>query len=127
MTINHLFVYVQPQRMASMRSFYRAILQPLGYTELLYANGGKILGFGSDYPYIFLQQVPENHQPYPAHIAVDAPSKTLYKILSNGGKDNGKPGIRHEMSRQPYYAGFIIDPEGNNLEAVCVDKKGVRN
>jgi hypothetical protein len=30
------------------------------------------------------------------------------------------------MSRQPYYAAFIIDPDGNNIEAVCVDKKGVR-
>ncbi|KAF2257698.1 hypothetical protein CC78DRAFT_538343 [Lojkania enalia] len=42
--------------------------------------------------------------------------------LKNGGTDNGKPGIRKEMSRQPYYAGFLIDPEGNNLEAVCVKK-----
>ena len=43
------------------------------------------------------------------------------------GTDNGKPGIREEMSRQPYYAAFIIDPDGNNIEAVCVDKAGVRN
>ena len=30
------------------------------------------------------------------------------------------------MSRQPYYAAFVIDPDGNNIEAVSVDKKGVR-
>ena len=42
------------------------------------------------------------------------------------GKDNGKPGIREEMSRQPYYAAFIIDPDGNNIEAVCVDNGGIR-
>ena len=43
------------------------------------------------------------------------------------GTDNGKSGIREEMSRQPYYAAFIIDPDGNNIEAVFVDKAGVRN
>jgi predicted lactoylglutathione lyase len=42
-----------------------------------------------------------------------------------GGEDNGAPGIREEMSRQPYYAAFVIDPDGNNIEAVCVDKTGV--
>lgn len=42
--------------------------------------------------------------------------------LELGGSDNGKPGIRKEMSRQPYYAAFLIDPDGNNLEAVCVKK-----
>jgi predicted lactoylglutathione lyase len=41
------------------------------------------------------------------------------------GKDIGKPGIREEMSRQPYYAAFILDPDGNNIEAVCVDKAGI--
>jgi hypothetical protein len=30
------------------------------------------------------------------------------------------------MSRQPYYAAYVIDPAGNNLETVCVDKTGVR-
>jgi len=47
--------------------------------------------------------------------------------LEAGAKDNGKPGIRAEMSRQPYYAAFVIDPDGNNLEAVCVDKSGVKS
>lgn len=39
-----------------------------------------------------------------------------------GGIDNGLPGIRSVMSRQPYYATFILDPDGNNIEAVCVPK-----
>lgn len=39
-----------------------------------------------------------------------------------GGIDNGFPGIRSEMSKQPYYAGFVLDPDGNNIEAVCVPK-----
>jgi predicted lactoylglutathione lyase len=40
--------------------------------------------------------------------------------LEAGGIDNGRPGIRNEMSRQPYYAAFVLDPDGNNLEAVHV-------
>lgn len=46
----------------------------------------------------------------------------FFLILSRrlGGKDNGGPGIRKEMSRQPYYSAFVYDPEGNNLEAVNV-------
>lgn len=39
-----------------------------------------------------------------------------------GGIDNGLPGIRSGMSRQPYYASFVLDPVGNNIEAVCVKK-----
>jgi len=47
--------------------------------------------------------------------------------VENGAKDNGQPGIRAQMSRQPYYAAYVIDPDGNNLEAVCVDNLGVRS
>lgn len=39
-----------------------------------------------------------------------------------GGTDNGKPGIRKEMSRQPYYVAFVKDCLGNNIEAVHVVK-----
>ena len=39
-----------------------------------------------------------------------------------GGRDNGGPGIRPQMSRQPYYSAFVYDLDGNNIEAVCVKK-----
>ena len=35
-----------------------------------------------------------------------------------GGKDNGAPGLRPEYHAH-YYGAFVIDPEGNNIEAVC--------
>jgi len=38
--------------------------------------------------------------------------------LVAGGQDNGAPGIRHQY-HQPYYAAFVLDPDGNNVEAVC--------
>lgn len=55
------------------------------------------------------------------HLAFQAKDKetvnAFYKsALENGGKDNGKPG---ERSYHPgYYAAFVIDPDGNNIEAV---------
>ncbi|SDE14238.1 hypothetical protein SAMN05421548_13420 [Paraburkholderia lycopersici] len=38
--------------------------------------------------------------------------------LRAGAKDNGAPGLRLDYSPD-YYAAFLIDPEGNNVEAVC--------
>jgi predicted lactoylglutathione lyase len=47
--------------------------------------------------------------------AVDA----FYKAaISAGGKDNGKPGLRPDYHPN-YYAAFVFDPEGHNIEAVC--------
>jgi catechol 2,3-dioxygenase-like lactoylglutathione lyase family enzyme len=39
--------------------------------------------------------------------------------LAAGGKDNGAPGLRKDYSPK-YYAAFLIDPDGNNVEAVCL-------
>lgn len=46
--------------------------------------------------------------------------------LEAGAQNNGRPGVRAQMSRQPYYAAYVIDPDGNNLEVVNVDKSGVK-
>jgi hypothetical protein len=67
-------IYVKPALMPSMRAFYRSTLRPIGYTEMISVFEGKTVGYGSDYPYVFLQQVPEGHEPYPAHFALDAPN-----------------------------------------------------
>jgi predicted lactoylglutathione lyase len=38
--------------------------------------------------------------------------------LATGGSDNGQPGLREEY-HPTYYAAFVLDPDGNNVEAVC--------
>jgi hypothetical protein len=43
--------------------------------------------------------------------------------LDAGGRDNGKPGLRADYSPD-YYAAFLYDPDGNNVEAVCLDPVG---
>lgn len=117
---------VSQPNMTSLRAFYKGILQPLGYTEMIVANDG-LVGYGSDYPYFWLQALPVGKTPTSTHIAIDASNPPavdeFYRVaLQTGGKDNGGPGIRVEMSRQPYYSAFVLDPEGNNIEAVCVKK-----
>ena len=39
--------------------------------------------------------------------------------LAAGGQDNGMPGLRTDYA-PTYYAAFLIDPDGNNIEAVCM-------
>ncbi len=39
------------------------------------------------------------------------------RLISAGGVDNGAPGLRPYHSQ--YYAAFVLDPDGNNIEAVC--------
>ena len=57
-----------------------------------------------------------------AHIAFSAPDTASVEhwyaaAIENGGIDNGAPGIRPEYSGH-YYAAFVLDPDGNNVEAV---------
>jgi hypothetical protein len=74
MTINHIFLYIPLSRLPTIRAFYRTTLKPLGYTEMIRAQEEKLIGFGSDYPYLWLKAIPDNHNPYPTHIAIDAPN-----------------------------------------------------
>ena len=55
------------------------------------------------------------------HLAFQVQNRAMidefYKVaLENGGRDNGKPGERHY--HPGYYAAFVLDPDGNNIEAV---------
>ncbi|CAG8959029.1 hypothetical protein HYFRA_00012189 [Hymenoscyphus fraxineus] len=129
MTINHLFLMVPSIHASTLRTFYRQALRPLSYTELIVASETYI-GYGSDYPYFWLKPYASNAStaaPVPTHIAFDAPSQPavdeFYKAaLEAGGTDNGAPGIRTEYGRQPYYAAYVKDVLGNNIEAVHVPK-----
>jgi hypothetical protein len=58
----------------------------------------------------------------PLHVAFAGSSrkgvaKFFESGLEAGGKDNGKPGLRPDYSKD-YYAAFLLDPDGNNVEAV---------
>jgi catechol 2,3-dioxygenase-like lactoylglutathione lyase family enzyme len=57
-----------------------------------------------------------------AHVAFVAPDEAAVErwhaaAVANGGTDNGPPGLRPEYSGR-YFAAFVLDPDGNNVEAV---------
>ena len=61
----------------------------------------------------------------PSHICFRADSRQAVRAfhkagLAHGGADNGAPGIR-EIYHPEYYAAFVTDPEGHNIEAVCFE------
>jgi catechol 2,3-dioxygenase-like lactoylglutathione lyase family enzyme len=105
------------------KEFYEKALAPLGY-RLLMEFSGAAAGFGRDDgsgPSFFLEAHGE-----PArgrlHIAFRAESRELVDAfhaaaLEAGGTDNGAPGIRRY--HDDYYGGYVLDPDGNNVEAVC--------
>jgi hypothetical protein len=63
----------------------------------------------------------------PVHLAFDAANRSAVTqfydgALAHGGKDNGKPGPRPDYG-DTYFAAFVIDPNGNNIETVTFTRK----
>src|SRR6476659_1972934 len=105
---------------ASVR-FYTAALAPLGYVLCSRDDSGA--GFGPpDAPAFWIAVAKDKGGP--AHVAFRAPSHAAVAAFHRagveaGGKDHGKPGPRPDYG-PTYHAGFLIDPDGNNVEAVCM-------
>jgi catechol 2,3-dioxygenase-like lactoylglutathione lyase family enzyme len=101
--------------------FYTAALAPLGH--VLCSRDNSAAGFGpKDAPALWLHLSKEPEGPG-AHVAFRATNHDAIKAFHNaglkaGGRDNGGAGPRGDYS-PTYYAAFLIDPDGNNVEAVC--------
>ena len=97
--------------------FYKAVLAPLGYGLVMEFPGAA--GFGIDSPDFAIGQAAAASNVHFAFAATsrDAVDAFHAAALANGGKDNGTPGLRDFAP--DYYAAFAIDPDGNNIEAVC--------
>ena len=106
---------------ASIR-FYKAALGELGH--VLGSSDDSGAGFGpKGSPALWLYADAKARGG--AHIAFRAKNRAavdgFHKAgVKSGGTDNGKPGLRKDYS-PTYYAAFLIDPDGNNVEAVCMD------
>jgi catechol 2,3-dioxygenase-like lactoylglutathione lyase family enzyme len=110
------------------RRFYEAALEPLGPSLVISidpartANGRARYGFGRDgYPSIWFHEETGSH--LPVHVAFTAGDRKAVDAfhemaLAHGGTDNGAPGVR-ERYHANYYAAYVLDPDGNNIEAVC--------
>lgn len=120
--IDHLGIPVRD--IAASRRFYEAALAPLGYRVMSAATndlGNNIVLFGVDeVDFVIADGEPVSSG---VHHAFRAESRAGVDgfhtaALAAGGKDNGPPGIR-EQYHPDYYAAFVIDPDGMNVEAVC--------
>ena len=115
--IDHLTIKVKD--LAKSKAFLAAALAPLGYEVLMEFEG--TIGMGADKkPDLWLAQDPANVRPM--HLAFVAPSRKAVQAfhaaaLAAGAKDNGGPGPRPEY-HETYYAAFVLDDNGHNLEAV---------
>jgi len=105
------------------KAFYAAALAPLG-CELLMEPVPNACGFGSpsdQKPFFWIYDRGNVNQG--AHIAFGAPDRETVDAfhaaaLAAGASDNGGPGVR-EIYHPNYYGAFVLDPDGNNVEAVC--------
>ena len=114
--LDHLKIYVSDVERS--RAFYERALAPLGYSVLMEPAPG-VVGMGRDgKPDFWLQ----HGKPTTCHVAFAAPSTDVVDAfhaaaLAAGGSDNGPPGMRPQY-HPGYYGAFVLDPDGNNVEAV---------
>jgi catechol 2,3-dioxygenase-like lactoylglutathione lyase family enzyme len=116
--IDHVSVRVQD--FPRLLAFYREALAPIGYEVLMEYPGAVGLGVDGK-PDLWLMQTEQMVNP--THVALSAetrdPIDAFYAAgLAAGGTDNGPPGLRLDY-HPTYYAAFVKDPEGNNIEVVC--------
>lgn len=104
------------------RDFYERALAPLGFS-LLMEPVPSTGGFGRDGKprfWITDQRMPTSENVHVAFTAPDRVTVNAFHVaaLEAGGTDNGAPGIR-ELYDPTYYGAFVLDLDGNNIEAVC--------
>jgi catechol 2,3-dioxygenase-like lactoylglutathione lyase family enzyme len=105
--------------LARSKQFFAAALAPLGY-KVLY-DLPRATGMGTGKRSTFW--IGKGAIGGPIHIAFiardHATVDAFYRAaIAAGGGDNGKPGLRMQYHPE-YYAAFVFDPDGNNIEVVC--------
>jgi len=101
------------------KAFYEQALAPLGYEKL--REFPEAVGFGEQGKPDFW--IAKRGTPGTSHVAIASPDRATVDAfhaaaLAAGGRDNGAPGLR-EQYHSTYYGAYVLDPEGNNVEAVC--------
>lgn len=106
---------------ASVR-FYSAVLGPLGH--VLCSRDDSSAGFGPPGEpalWLYAGKGPTGPKTHVAFRAGDRAAVDRFHAagVEAGGRDNGRPGLRADYS-PTYYAAFLLDPDGNNVESVCI-------
>lgn len=112
--------------------FYEAALRPLGIQVMVRITRGFKLtndegpelggvGYGIDYPMFWIDVFhPHGAKQHTAFRALSRQQVDEFHAaaIRAGGTDNGAPGLRAGSYPPGYYAAFVLDPDGNNIEAV---------
>ena len=102
------------------KGFYEQALKPLGYSVQMEFPGAAGFGTGEGIHDFWIG----THEARGAtHVAFSAPDRKTVDAfheaaLAAGGRDNGPPGVRAHY-HESYYAAYVHDADGNNVEAVC--------
>ena len=116
--LDHLSLRVS--NYARSKRFFEQALAPLGYAVRMEFESSAA-GFGAgDTPDFWIAPGPP---PSPVHVAFVAADRATVDAFHRaaivaGGRDNGAPGLRPQYDPS-YYGAFVLDPDGNNIEAVC--------
>ncbi|RKH67343.1 VOC family protein [Corallococcus aberystwythensis] len=109
--------------------FYDAALGALGLRramQLPQDTGADGIGYGREYPIFWIDRFhPHGVKQHTAFAATSRAQVDAFHAaaVAAGGTDNGAPGLRPADTGYPkgYYAAFVLDPDGNNIEAVFRD------
>ncbi len=131
--IDHIGLTVED--LTASRAFYDAAFAPLGVDVVMSVSAEEsgshaFLGYG---PRADGRDIQAGKPSFwigggetltgPMHVALTAPTRSAVDAfhaaaLAAGGRDNGPPGLRPHYHPN-YYAAFVLDPDGRNVEAVC--------
>ena len=111
---------------ARSAAFYDAALSALGLRRVVQLpedDGSDAIGYGVDYPVFWIDRFhPHGVKQHTAFAAKGRAEVDAFHAaaLKAGGTDNGAPRLRGAAEGYPpgYYAAFVLDPDGNNMEAV---------
>jgi catechol 2,3-dioxygenase-like lactoylglutathione lyase family enzyme len=118
--IDHLWIRVRD--LAATKRFYTAISPAVGITAR--ERPGRLQLICDSGTFSFLADRPTEN----LHLAIGVPDNdTVHRFhraaVAAGGRDNGGPGERSQY-HAGYYAAYALDPDSNNIEAVCHNRTG---
>jgi catechol 2,3-dioxygenase-like lactoylglutathione lyase family enzyme len=125
--LDHIGITVSD--LAPSEAFYEKALAPLGYRVVTDIPQYPATGFGVPQGYGKSTDpagdfwIGQGAPVQTAHVAFNAESRAVVDAffqaaVAAGGRDNGAPGLRPKY-HATYYAAFVLDPDGHNIEAVC--------
>lgn len=116
--LDHVTIIVSD--LDASKRFYTQALGPLGYTLAVDGDGYAALGAGDHaIPDFWLRAGRPTTTTHVAFRADRARVDAFHAAaLAAGGEDNGVPGLRPHY-HDNFYAAFVHDPDGHNIEAVC--------